>query len=149
MLCILTVNTVGYCTRHFAGSSETIDTLFFTRVICNNNNNTRIYSARLTKYVQACITKLYSDRQITERNEFLNIYETRKKRSQAKFVPSERSIERERTLAECTTTSWQPVLSAVSRAPSWSTLVDGESLNQDGKVYRTLTSGWSASCCTA
>jgi len=39
-------------------------------------NNTRIYSARLTKYVQAHITELYSDRQVTERNEFLYIYET-------------------------------------------------------------------------
>jgi len=37
------------------------------------------------------------------------------------------------------TTSWQPVLSAVSQAQSWSTLVDGESLNRVGKVYRTLT----------
>jgi hypothetical protein len=39
-------------------------------------NYTRIYSACLTKYVQERITKLYSDGQVTERIEFLDIYET-------------------------------------------------------------------------
>jgi len=80
-----------------------------------------------------------------QKNEVLNIFKTisdQKCHEAQAIAISKRSVQRQRTYARrmhYVILAASILFSAVCRAQSWSTLVDSESLNQVGKVYRTVT----------